>query len=76
MKDKNLLKFFLRRRDIIEFTFFGTVTFGEESRTLVDEQKVEKFRNFIKKLKRKKNFEYFWVKEKEGEELHFHLIST
>jgi hypothetical protein len=77
LKDRNILRYFLVREKNNYFKFFSTFTFGEDSRLWDEIKKVEEFKNFLQKLKRKKAFEYFWVSEKDyGEHMHFHLITT
>jgi hypothetical protein len=60
MKDNNYFRLYLiNNKDEVKFKYFVTFTFVGEYKEATLESKLNLFKEFIKKLKRKKDFEYF-----------------
>jgi hypothetical protein len=70
-----LLRFYLKTNtEEVNFKYFVTFTFVGEYKEATLEAKLKLFKAFIKKLKRKKDFEYFWVSENDTTFLHVHML--
>ena len=75
MKDNNFCRLYLiNNKDEVKLKYFVTFTYVGEYKEATLESKLNLFKEFIKKLKRKKDFEYFWVSEKETTYAHVHML--